>query len=78
MSVSTAQGNDEVMLAISNHGSKVWLKGRHPRKELCEALNRRNARKIYRDKRDGTTVHCGYIVAGEWWNLFVPYEKVVK
>jgi len=66
------------MLAIGHHGTRLTLRGKHPRKELCEAMGRQSARKIYRDKRDGRTVHCGYIVAGEWFNLYVPYEREVK
>ena len=31
--------------------------------------------KIYRDKKDSRTVHCGYGVGKRWFNAFIPYER---
>lgn len=35
--------------------------------------------KMYQDKKDGTTVFCGYVIGGLWLQLFEvqPVEKAV-
>lgn len=49
----------------------------HPRKELMERLCCQHANKMYIDKRDGTSKHIGYVVAGRWITLYelTPWEK---
>ena len=62
--------------ARSNYGCSVILEGIHPRKELLNKLGESHAEKIYRDKKDGQTVHVGYIVRGEWYTFYnlTPWE----
>ncbi len=30
--------------------------------------------KMYADKKDGTTVHVGYVIGDHWLNAFIPLE----
>lgn len=32
------------------------------------------ASKMFRDKADGSTVHCGYVVGGHWCTAYAPLE----
>lgn len=59
-----------MMLAWSNYGTKLVLDGKHPRKELLRKLGASHADKIYRDLKDGSTVHTGYVVRREWFELY--------
>ena len=36
-------------------------------------------KKMYQDKKDGTTVFCGYVIGGLWLQLYEvqPVEKAV-
>ena len=58
-----------MFLAKSSHHTLI-LHGSHPRKALLFALNAKYADKIYLDKANGSTVHNGYIVKGEWFTLY--------
>lgn len=62
--------------ARSNYGRSLILEGKHPRKELLDKLDGSRAEKIYRDKKDGRSVHVGYIVRGEWFTFYnlTPWE----
>lgn len=53
--------------------------GKFPRKELLYRLGATRADKMYVDKKDGSTVHNGYIINGLWITLYkiVPFEKKV-
>ena len=44
--------------------------GPHPRKSLLELLCRKSAQKMYVDKKNGPSVHIGYIIAGLWITLY--------
>jgi hypothetical protein len=63
------------MIAVNQYGEKVSLPGRHPRKELMALFDATRAAKIYQDKKDGSTVHVGYIVRGMWWTLYTRWER---
>jgi hypothetical protein len=65
------------ILARDQYGQEITLEGKHPRKELLDYLGEKSARRIYRDKKDGRTVHVGYIVAGSWWTFYnvTPWER---
>lgn len=58
-------------LAIGHRGTVLHLTDtdRSPRAQLLQRLGRSSARKIYRDLRDGSYRHVGYIVAGEWFDV---------
>ena len=30
--------------------------------------------KMYRDKKDGSTVHCGYVIGEHWLTAYAPIE----
>ncbi len=62
------------MLAIDQYGTKHWIPGKHPRKELLAEFDRKHANKMYID-REGKTYHIGYIVAGLWLSLYDQWEK---
>ena len=51
-----------------------------PRRDLLNRLGRRHASKMYVDKKDGTTVHIGYIIAGRWFTIYTVerWEKAIK
>jgi len=44
-------------------------------RELREKAGGGRVSKIYRDKRDGSAVHCGYVVGRLWFSAFMPFEK---
>jgi len=50
-----------------------------PRKELLERMGVKRASKMYQDKKDGSSVHIGYVISGRWFILFkvTPFEKAV-
>ena len=62
------------MVAIDQYGQRVYIPGRHPRQELLSALDRKYAERMYVDRRDGRTMHCGYVIAGRWLTLYAPVE----
>jgi hypothetical protein len=67
-----------MMLAIDQYRQIHKIPGKHPRKELMDLFGRRRAAKIYQDKKDGSVVHVGYIVAGHWCSLYAPVEVKEK
>jgi hypothetical protein len=44
--------------------------GPHPRKELLKRLGRKHCQKMYLDKKDGPSVHIGWIIAGMWLEVY--------
>lgn len=63
-------------MAIDQHG-QTWHGLERPRRDLLKKLGRAHASKMYRDKKDGRTVHVGYIIAGLWLEVFEvkPWER---
>ena len=57
-------------LAINQYNEKLTFQGNTPRKALLDELYSTSAEKMYQDKKDGTTVHVGYIVRGNWWTIY--------
>jgi hypothetical protein len=57
-------------MAVDQYGETYHALGLHPRKALLEKLGRQHADKMYIDKKDGTSVHIGYIIGGLWLTLF--------
>ena len=51
--------------------------GKYLRKELLKRLGYKKADKIYVDKKDGSIVHCGYIIGRNWITLYEvkPFER---
>lgn len=44
-------------------------------RELCDRLGYSRASKMYIDKKDGSTVHIGYVVGPHWCAMFQPVER---
>ena len=63
--------NGKQTLFLDQFGQPVWAK---TVKELIEQVGGSKASKMYTDKKDGSTVHCGYIVANRWFTAFQPLE----
>lgn len=66
----------KMYMAIDQYGH-TYHGLKHPRKDLCERLCCSHVEKMYQDKKDGTTVFCGYIIGGLWLQLFEvqPVER---
>jgi len=56
-------------MAINQYGETVHGL-EHPRKDLLNREYAHHADKMYQDKKDGTTVHVGYIIKGNWWTVY--------
>ena len=56
---------------IDQHGDLVRAR---TVKELREKVGGGRVGKMYVDKKDGRTVHCGYIVGRRWFSRFAPVE----
>lgn len=59
----------KMYMAIDQYGT-TYHGLKHPRKDLCERLCRSHVEKMYQDKKDGTTVFCGYVIGGVIWCLW--------
>ena len=59
-------------MAVGNRGTTYHLTdgNKHPRKQLLEKCYRQHAQKIFNDSESGESKHVGYIVGGEWFNIF--------
>lgn len=66
-------------IGIDQYGQTYHNLGQHPRKELQNRLSVQHVEKMYQDKKDGSTVHCGYILSGLWITLYKieRYEKKI-
>jgi hypothetical protein len=63
--------NGKLMLYMDQYG-KHWY-ARSVR-ELHRKLGGHRPAKMYVDKKDGSTVHIGYVVGRHWCTMFVPVE----
>lgn len=74
----TVRGRAKVdYMGIDQWGQTFHRLGPHPRKALVEMLGYKHVDKMYRDKRDGRTVHVGYVVGPHWVTLYEvrPLER---
>jgi len=46
-------------------------------KELKEEVGAGKVRIMYRDKKDGSTVRCGYIIGQHWLEAYMPFEQKI-
>lgn len=53
----------KMYMAIDQYGH-TYHGLKHPRKDLCERLCRSHVKKMYQDKKDGTTVFVAMLSAG--------------
>jgi hypothetical protein len=65
------------IMGIDQYGKTYHNLGKYPRKALLERLGYTTAQKMYRDKRDGSTAHCGYVIGRMWIELYKvePFER---
>lgn len=47
-------------------------------KELQRKAGGGRVSRMFRDKKDGRIVRCGYVVGSRWFNEFQPVEVEVK
>ena len=68
------------IMGIDQYGQNYHNLGKYPRKELLRRLGYKNAQKMYRDRKDGIGVHCGYVIGQYWISLYKvePFEKGVR
>jgi hypothetical protein len=66
-----------MMLATNQYGEKFFIEGTHPRKELSAIYGTSHVDKMYVDRKDGGVSHIGYIIAGNWIQLYMvePWEN---
>jgi hypothetical protein len=58
-------------LFIDQYGEPIWAR---TVKELREKVGGGRVGNVYVDKKDGRTVHCGYVVGRRWFHRFAPVE----
>ena len=64
-------GLEQATLWVNQFGEKRHARGRSG---LLTVLSATKATRMYIDKLDGSSVHCGYIVSGDWWTAYMPVE----
>ena len=62
--------DEKLWMARDQYGKTLVFKAAHPRKGLLEKLFARSASKMYIDDAQGVSHHIGYVVRGQWWQLF--------
>jgi hypothetical protein len=69
--------NMKHIMGIDKYGQTYHNLGKYPRKELLRRVGYKNARKMYRDKKDTSSVHCGYVIGRMWIELYTvePFER---
>jgi hypothetical protein len=58
------------IMGVDQYGETYHDLGKHPRKELLKRLGFTKADKMYRDKKDSSVVHCGYVIGSRWISLY--------
>lgn len=62
--------NGRRMLYLDQQGLPFWAR---TLKELRAQVPGKVS-KMYVDKKDGSTVHCGYVIGDHWLTAYIPYE----
>ena len=62
--------NGQMMLYLDQRGNPFWAK---TLKELREQV-KGAVKKMYVDKKDGSTKHVGYVIGDHWLRAHIPYE----
>ena len=64
-------------MALDKFGNTYHGLGQHPRKEQIERIGSSHVCKMYQDKKDGSTVHVGYVIGQHWLTLYEvkPFER---
>jgi hypothetical protein len=58
------------IMGIDQYGKTYHDLGEHPRQELLRRLGYQSATRMYRDKKDGSSVACGYVIGRLWVDLY--------
>ena len=58
------------IMGIDQYGETYHNLGKYPRKELLQRIDSKHAQKMYEDKKDGSAVHCGYVIGRKWISLY--------
>jgi hypothetical protein len=66
------------IMGIDQYGEIYHDLGKHPRKELLRRLGYQSAARMYRDKKDGSSVVCGYVIGRFWIDLYRVEPLEVK
>lgn len=68
--------NGKEMLYVDQYGNKFFAS---TVKELRSKIGMggSSVRKMYRDKKDGTTIHCGYVIGSHWLTMYAPVKREV-
>lgn len=67
-------------MAIDQYGNTLHDLGPYPRKGLLIRLSAKHADKVYVDRKDGKSIHIGYIIQGRWFTIYYVerMEKPVR
>ena len=57
-------------MAIDQYGQTYHIGKHPPRKWVLDYFGRRHAERMFVDRRDGTPRHAGYVIAGDWLNIY--------
>ena len=63
--------NGKLILFIDQYGNREYATTLRDLRAKCGGGR---VFKIYRDKKDGRTMHCGYGVGRRWFDMFAPIE----
>lgn len=63
--------NGKSLLFVDQYGGTVYAS---TVRELRQKAGGGRVAKMYQDKRDGGTVHTGYVVGRRWFTMFQPVE----
>jgi hypothetical protein len=66
------------IMGVDQYGETYHDLGKHPRKELLRRLGYQCATRMYRDKKDGSNVACGYVIGRLWISLYRVEPLEVK
>jgi hypothetical protein len=55
-------------LFIDQYGKPVWAR------TVKELRAKAGGSTMYRDKKDGSVVRCGYVIGRRWFSRFAPVE----
>jgi len=69
----------QLKMFIDQYGYKYFAYTRKELiKEVCPYTKSPKVAKMYKDKKDGSIVHCGYIISDHWLTAYIPLEVSTK
>lgn len=65
----------ELLMYCDQYGYKYYAKTLKELKQaVCPYTSHPRVAIMYKDKKDGSVVRCGYVVSHHWLTAFKPYE----